>query len=233
MVNALYFVAKQYLLKSPEIFRHRMEYYAERIANKCGWLVHTVWGFIDGTLRRTCCPLYFQKLLYSGHEQAHGIKFQSVVTPDGLFPCFFGPINGNQHDSYMLARSKLIPKLQDFMPAQNEREGVADAAGNSIISRNGDPAYPQSRYIFGGYRNPPPGSAQARWNTEMSKVCEVVEWGFANLISNWAFLDFKASMMIFQSPVAKYYIVAAFLNNLRICSNTSDFFGKYYLQSQH
>ncbi len=51
----------------------------------------------------------------------------------------------------------------------------------------------------------------------MSKVCEVVEWGFANLISNWAFLDFKASMMIFQSPVAKYYIVAAFLNNLRIC----------------
>jgi hypothetical protein len=216
MVNALYFVAKQYL-ESPEIFRHRMEYYAERIANKCGWLVHTVWGFIDGTLRRTCRPSYFQKLLYSGHKRAHGIKFQSVVTPDGLFACFFGPINGNRHDSYMLARSELIPKLQDFMPAQNEREGIADAGDNSIFSLYGDPAYPQSLYIFGGYRNPPPGSAQSRWNTEMSKIREVVEWGFANLISNWAFLDFKASMMIFQSPVAKYYIVAAFLCNLRTC----------------
>jgi hypothetical protein len=39
MVNALYFVAKQYL-ETPEIFRHRMEYYAERIANKL-WLACT------------------------------------------------------------------------------------------------------------------------------------------------------------------------------------------------
>ena len=86
MVNALYFVAKPYL-ECPQIFQHRMEYYAERIANKCGWLVDTVWGFIDGTLRKTCRPSYFQKLLYSGHKRAHGIKFQSVVTPDGLFAC--------------------------------------------------------------------------------------------------------------------------------------------------
>jgi hypothetical protein len=216
MVNALYFVAKQYL-ESPQIFKHRMEYYAERIANKCGWLVDTVWGFIDGTLRKTCRPSYFQKLLYSGHKRAHGIKFQSVVTPDGLFACFFGPINGNRHDSYMLARSELIPKLQEFMPFHNERNVAAGAGGETIYSLYGDPAYPQSLYVFGGYRNPPPGSDQARWNTEMSKVREVVEWGFANLISNWAFLDFKASMMIFQSPVAKYYIVAAFLCNLRTC----------------
>jgi hypothetical protein len=42
-VNALYFVAKPYR-RSLQIFTHRMEYYAERVANKCGWLVNPVWG---------------------------------------------------------------------------------------------------------------------------------------------------------------------------------------------
>ena len=51
----------------------------------------------------------------------------------------------------------------------------------------------------------------------MSKVCEVVEWGFANILSQWSFLDFRAGMKIFQSPVAKIYIVGAFLVNLQTC----------------
>ena len=81
MVIALYYVAKPDL-ESHQIFKVRMDCYAEKIANKCGWLLNTVWGFfINQTLRKTCCPSYFQKLLYSGgHKRAHGIKFQSVFT---------------------------------------------------------------------------------------------------------------------------------------------------------
>jgi hypothetical protein len=90
MVNALYLVTKPYM-DSPQIFQQRMKNYAERISNKCGGLVLSVWGFMDGTLRKTCRPSNFQKLLYSGHKRAHGIKFQSVVTtPDALFACFLG-----------------------------------------------------------------------------------------------------------------------------------------------
>ena len=52
----------------------------------------------------------------------------------------------------------------------------------------------------------------------MSKVREVVEWGFANIMSNWLFLDFRAALMIFKSPVAKFSIDAgAFLVNMRTC----------------
>jgi hypothetical protein len=72
-------------------------------------------------------------------------------------------------------------------------------------------------YLFGGYRNPQPGSPKAQWNTEMSKVCEVVEWGFCSVSSMWAFLDFRPSMRIFKSPIAKFYIVGAFVVNLRTC----------------
>ena len=119
-----------------------------------------------------------------------------------------GPVNGNWHDSFLLSTSGLLEKLQSFMP---------DLTGIVVFSLYGDPAYPQSIYIFGGYKNPLHGSAHAHWITTMSKVCEVVEWGFANILSQWSFLDFRAGMNIFQSPVAKYYIVGAFLVNLQTC----------------
>ena len=51
----------------------------------------------------------------------------------------------------------------------------------------------------------------------MSKVHEVVEWGFANILAQWSFLGFRADIKIFQSPVAKNYIVAALLVNIETC----------------
>ena len=107
MVDALLALSIQYL-DNPRIFPAKVTYYADRVYAKCG-LVQSVWGFTDGTLRTTCWPSLFQKQLYSGHKRAHGIKSQSVVLPDGLFGCMFGPITGNRHDSYMLAKSELIP----------------------------------------------------------------------------------------------------------------------------
>ena len=85
----------------------------------------------------------------------------------------------------------------------------------NVFSLYGDPAYPQSIYIFGGYNNPLNGSTHVLWNTSMSKVCEVVEWGLANILSQWSFLNFRAGMKIFQIPVAKYNIVGAFLVNVQ------------------
>ncbi len=78
------------------------------------------------------------------------------------------------------------------MPGQHEHQHIAAGGGETIYSLYGDSAYPQSLYVFGGYRNPHPGSDQALWNTEMLNAREVVEWGFSNLILNWTFLDFKA-----------------------------------------
>ena len=49
----------------------------------------------------------------------------------------------------------------------------------------------------------------------MLKVREVVEWGYAQIVSNWTYLDFNKSMKIFEVPVGKYYTIGAFLSNLR------------------
>ena len=102
-------------LDNPKIFHHRMPYYAERVFKKCG-LTETFRGFIDGILQKTCCPSYFQMLTKSGNKYCHGIMFQSIVTPDGLFASMYGPVSGNRHDSFFLSTSGLLDKLHAFMP---------------------------------------------------------------------------------------------------------------------
>jgi hypothetical protein len=204
--EVFYNVALPYL-SNPAIFHGRMAYYAELISRKTGGLVNIVWGFIDGTLRKTCRPSYFQRLAYSGHKRSHGIKFQSVVVPDGLIALLFGPVNGCRHDSYLLSVSGVLQQLRELMPE--------DGSNGIVYSLYGDPAYPQSHYLFGGFWNAAVGSPEAAWNTAMSRVRECVEWGFKEIIAQFSFLDFKGSMKIFQSPVAQYYILGAFFQNIR------------------
>ena len=45
------------------------------------------WGFVDGTVRPISGPGQNQRVLYNGHKRVHAIKFQSVVSPNGLI-CF-------------------------------------------------------------------------------------------------------------------------------------------------
>jgi hypothetical protein len=120
---------------------------------------------------------------------------------------------GNRHDLYMLTESGLHQTLRNLMPTGNAQGGDDDG----IYSLYGDPAYPQSAHVFGGFRNPPPDSPEALWNTPMSSVCESVEWGFAHINRHWAFLTCFSALKLFQSPIAKYYIIATFLCNLRTC----------------
>ena len=110
----------------------------------------------------------------------------------------YGQVSGNWHDSFLLSISDPLNKLQEFMPDDAPKDIAA-----VTYSLYGDTAYPQSIRIFSRYKNPADGSAHAHWNSQMSKVCEVVEWGFANILAQWSFLDFRIAMKIFQSPVAK------------------------------
>ena len=217
--SALYAFAEPYF-DNPAIFHDRMPYYAQLVALKCGNLVDIVWGLIDGTVLKTARPSYFQKLLYSGHKRAHGIKFQLVVTPDGLIALLFGPINGNRHDSFMLSKSQLIQKLRELMPE--------DGSNGIVWALYGDPAYPQSIYLFGGFRNPADDSPEAAWNTAMSKVREPVEWNFKEITCQFSYLNYKRDMKIFQSPITKYYVIGAFLTNIRSLfygNQTAHYFG--------
>lgn len=73
-----------------------------------------IWGFIDGTVRAICKPSNHQRMFYNGHKRVHALKYQSVVTPDGLICHLFGPVEGRRHDSGVLLESGLLPRLQQF-----------------------------------------------------------------------------------------------------------------------
>jgi hypothetical protein len=216
--SALFQLSHRYLI-DPSIWHERMPYYGQLIWRKCGLFDH-IWGLIDGTIRKTCRPIRFQNLLWTKYKKCHGIKFQSIVVPDGFVACLWGPWVAKRHDARMLRESGLMEMLQQLMPA--------DLSNGRVYALYGDLAYPQSIWLFGGYVNPEPNSPRAQFNKLMSKARIAVEWGFAQIILQWSHVDFRASMKIFQEPIAQQYLNCAFLCNIRCCfygNQTSNYFG--------
>ena len=57
--TALYHVSLPYL-SNPSIWHQQMPYFAELIKGKTGYVIDSLWGFIDGMIRKTDHPLYNQ-----------------------------------------------------------------------------------------------------------------------------------------------------------------------------
>ena len=69
-----------------------MQMYADAVANKGGAL-NNCFGFIDGTVCLICRPgLLHQRVIYNSHKRVHALKFQSLVTPNGLVANLYGPV---------------------------------------------------------------------------------------------------------------------------------------------
>ena len=121
--------------------QNKLEEFAAAIYDK-GAALDNCWGFIDGTLRPCCRPGQYQRYLYNGHKRVHGIKFQSVIAPNGLIADLFGPVEGRRHDSGMLAISNLLPRLQ----AHSHR------VNGGPLCIYGDPTYPLRVHLQAPFR---------------------------------------------------------------------------------
>ena len=69
----------------------QLENYAEAVFNK-GAALRNCFGFVDGTVRPVSRPDENQRVVYNGHKRVHGLKFQSVVIPNGLIAHLYGPV---------------------------------------------------------------------------------------------------------------------------------------------
>ena len=180
--------------------------YADIIHAK-GAPLNNCWGFIDGTVRATCRPEKDQRLLYSRHKRKHGLKYQSVVAPNGLIVNLFGPIEASRHDSFMLAKSGLLRELElhSYSP------------DGSALCVYGDGGYPLSVHLQTGFRNANTDQ-ERQFNQLMSAVRVTVEWGFGNVLGDFAFVVLLVSNTL-SAPC---------WSNAKIClygSKTSKFFG--------
>jgi len=66
-------------------------------------------GFIDGTFRGFQNPSMsdLQTFMYSSKNKATGMKWQAIVTPDGLISSLIGPWEGKAHDWRMFQESSV------------------------------------------------------------------------------------------------------------------------------
>ncbi len=141
------------------------------------------------------------------------------MAPNGLVANLDGPWVGRRHDSGMLMESGLIIELQ----AKMQQIG-------RTYRLYGDPAYPISEYLAGPSREgaDPLIQIERDFNQAMSEVRIAVEWGFGEVVQQFAFLDFEKNLKIGLQPVGKYYSVATLLINCRVClghgGKVSDFF---------
>ena len=167
---ALHQFATPYL-NDVTLWLNRMPYYAMLIQQKIEGLMDCIWGFIDGTIRRTARPLYHQQTIYTcfkkqtiytRFKKCHGEKFQSVTVLEGFIACLQGPWPSKTHDAHMICDSGLIEKLEENMPTK----------GNGVVNAMyGDLAYTQSIYLLSGFL----------FNRAMSSIQITVEWGFGDV----------------------------------------------------
>ena len=113
--------------------------------------------------------------MYSGYKKIHGLTFHSVIAPisNGLIVDLYGCIVGRRSDSFMLARSDLLSRMADLV----QRVG-------SPVYFYRDPAYPLSMYVLRGYKGAVTPQQKA-FSTEMSRLRESLEWGFAMVLADW------------------------------------------------
>ena len=77
-----------------------LETYAAAITSR-GSPLDNCFGFIDGTVRPIARPGENQRILYNGNKRVHAIKFQSLVSPNGLIGNMYGPV-GELNFSFLL-----------------------------------------------------------------------------------------------------------------------------------
>ena len=196
-----------HLLEDVSIWEDDLSFFARAIWGVIG-RYQNCWGFIDGTIRAMCRPSYAQQLGYSGHKRKHGIKFQSIALPNGLIGYLWGPVLGRRHDAHMLDDSNLLNELRQMMV----RIG-------STYCIYGDPAYPLSPVLQCPFRGAALTVNQRLFNRDMSAARVTVEWLFGIVLRDFAFLDFKANLKLWLSPIAIYYKVAVLLTNCLTCLN--------------
>ncbi|OAX77001.1 hypothetical protein ACJ72_08705 [Emergomyces africanus] len=190
---------------NPMITYERIQLYAKNLRHHCPG--ESIWGFIDGTFKRTCRPQDRQQFHYSGYKKSHGFKFQAITTPDGLISHISGPWPARINDLTMVRQSGLNRRLKRIFKDR------------SIYYLFGDQAYKQQHYILAPYPGLPQYlDPQARkFNDEMSRARIAVENTFGLTQNLFTSTAYKYGLKHGLMPISNYFLIACLFTNCFTC----------------
>ena len=187
--------------------QERLQYYADLVQKKTNTNNNRCIGFLDGTFRHHARPTSGQRDSYNGHYRGHGMKFVAALTPDGLMPFYFGPVEGRRHDSFVLSRSGLEACM----------DGIAED-GHGEWHVYADAAFSLTRHVQGGWSPHMNRTIDEALYTYMMNSGRIsVEWGFGYVATLFKYVDYPKMLRVYSSPVAALYRVAIALSNMKVC----------------
>jgi len=162
-----------------------------------------IFAFIDNTITAICRPgggpvapggpgaerhdTEYQQAFYTKFKKIHGLKYQVVCLPNGMYFHVFGALEARRHDLINLHNSNILfhlETLQQDFPVK--------------FKLHGDGAYDVvHEYLSGGPFAP--------------RVTE--EWSFGDFKTVFSFIDFKKDLKLFEADVPKIIFVAMLLYN--------------------
>ena len=186
-----------------------------------------VYCFIDGVFHRICRPgktgpfADLQRSFYTRYKKAHGLIFQAVMAPNGLFIDVWGPACGRHGDPWCVNHSGIVARMLHL---------VGLARGPGPYTCYGDAIYTPSLAIRRAIRGVVLPQIVRDHNQGLNKARTSVEHGFAKASSLWQFLDVTRNHQLLLCPVGlgKAHRVAFFFTNCHTCcygSQTSSKFG--------
>ncbi|GAU88549.1 hypothetical protein RvY_01231-1 [Ramazzottius varieornatus] len=153
---------------------------------------------------------------YTHSQSVHAIKSPHFLA--GLILNLYGGQRGSMHDSRLLNESKILEELHEKQAGFVRKYVLYGDSG--YAKKNGILHKSHSRIEIRL-------SKAKDQNTLMSKLRQSVEWCFKEVVTKFAFVDFRKQMKLYEKPVNRIYRVAVLLTNCHNClypNQTSRYF---------
>lgn len=148
----------------------------------------------------------------------HCVKYQSVITPDGIIISLKGAYEGRRDDAGIFRESGFYQELVDNTTFGDERFCIYGDQGYGLRELLLRP-YTENEILHNPDRQ--------HFNNSMRALRVSVEWGFNKIIQLFAFLDFNKNQKLLVQDVSSMYKVSMILTNCHTClygGETSSYF---------
>ncbi|OAD73952.1 hypothetical protein PHYBLDRAFT_158836, partial [Phycomyces blakesleeanus NRRL 1555(-)] len=182
--------------------------FASAIYNKDAALPNIV-GFIDGTMQAISRPSQgneVQKAFYNGWKHMHALKYQSIVTSDGITSSLLGPYVVSRHNQYIYTMFKTEARVEKYLDIVPDVELPFALYGN--------PAYMVSKCLYSLFEG-----------VSLSDI-----WEFGEVQKYFMYSKYKYAMKIGETSPATVYMPSTVFKNMIHCTGrnrlpTSSYFG--------